>query len=657
MGLEAARGVVEGVEERLKLVRVEAREVWERFEGVEGWISCEEVARYIFGSVEEESSFVCGLAAHRYLGLAGGYFEWTAHGGYSCREREAVRMEREWEEREAREREARERFIEEVRGRLEGREVEFAGGSAELLERLKRYALCEMGSVDGELGEKVLKRLGYRERSEGAHRLLVDLGVFSKCTNPHVQRYVWKLGYGEGEESGVEEELRGRERREEGERVDLSEFAAFAIDDSGAREVDDAISVVRDKRGRDWVYVHVVDVSFYVEANSVIDLGARERGITVYLPERHFGMLPSAFERRLSFGDGRRRALSFGALLNEAGEVEEWEVVRSYVGAVRRVTFEEVDEVMEAARGRRLLESRWSEELWELKRVNEHVFRRLLDFATKRRALRLNSRAAMLCLPDPMVRVERVGGDGVRAYVGLQRDWLMGARGMVTEFMLLAGELAARFAGARRIPFLYESQRLASGLASELASFFVYYRDLYEEGERSLSARWCGQLEQMRGVGTKVWSSEARRHEVHGLPCYAGVTSPLRRYTDLMMHYQIQASLSRRRLPFSSQELARVLPGVREVVSRAKQLARRGTRFWVLGCLEELSRRDGNRRYRAVVSSTRTGHKSEYAVRLMDFGIEEKMFCRRSLRLGQVLSVRVEVVNPFYDVLVLKAED
>ena len=76
-----------------------------------------------------------------------------------------------------------------------------------------------------------------------------------------------------------------------GERVDLRELLSFTIDPETAKDFDDAISVEEEAGGyRTWI--HIADVSAYVQAGSPLDHGAAERAFTTYVPGRAAPMLP-----------------------------------------------------------------------------------------------------------------------------------------------------------------------------------------------------------------------------------------------------------------------------------------------------------------------------------------------------------------------------
>ena len=91
------------------------------------------------------------------------------------------------------------------------------------------------------------------------------------------------------------------------DRLDLREMLTVTIDPATARDFDDAISLSRDDRGYWSLAVHIADVSHFVRTGSALDSAARQRGTSVYLPDRVIPMLPEVLSNSLaSLQAGRR---------------------------------------------------------------------------------------------------------------------------------------------------------------------------------------------------------------------------------------------------------------------------------------------------------------------------------------------------------------
>jgi exoribonuclease-2 len=313
-------------------------------------------------------------------------------------------------------------------------------------------------------------------------------------------------------------------------RLDLTGLPAFAIDDEDNRDPDDALSLDGER-----VWVHVADVAALVGPDTAIDLEARARGANLYLPERTVPMLPIAVTERLGLGlEEVSPALSFGFALAGDGTPGDLRVERSWV-RVTRVSY--------AAAERRL---------------DEEPFRTLYAHALRYQARRVRAGAVLLDLPEVKVRVE---GDGV-VVTPLPR---LRSRDLVTEAMLMAGEAVGRLALDRVIalPFATQSPPDRNDRPTGLAGMFAF---------RKLLKRT-----QLRGV--------AQPHAGLGLAVYCQVTSPLRRYLDLVAHQQLRAWTRGDPLLDYEQLLERV--GATEaVVGPLRQAERASNRHWTLVSLQ-----------------------------------------------------------------------
>jgi len=124
---------------------------------------------------------------------------------------------------------------------------------------------------------RLLRDLGRAESPESAHALLLESGYWDRKVDPYPQRAGLPTSPPQLELPALPEE----------ERQDLTHLPALAIDDEGNQEPDDALSL---DGGRLWV--HVADVAALVPPGSPVDLEARTRGATLFLPEGTVPMVP-----------------------------------------------------------------------------------------------------------------------------------------------------------------------------------------------------------------------------------------------------------------------------------------------------------------------------------------------------------------------------
>lgn len=193
-------------------------------------------------------------------------------------------------------------------------------------------------------------------------------------------------------------------------------------------------------------------------------------------------------------------------------------------------------------------------------RLDQEPFRRLDELARRHRARRAAAGAIFIDLPEVKMQVV----EGRVSIVPLPR---LRSRTLVSEAMLMAGVAAARFALARGLPFPFTTQAVA---------------DPAERAPTSLAAMHALR----RSLRPRQYSSQPGPHGGLGLEVYAQVTSPLRRYLDLVAHQQLRAVL-RGVEPLDEQAIiARV--GAAEAVSGGVRRAERLSReHWTLVYLQQ----------------------------------------------------------------------
>jgi len=457
---------------------VHPQEAWELLEGTE--TDLKELAELLYG--EHSPGAAWGAWERLSEGL---WFEGTAA---ALRPRALELIERDRTEREAKAKadQAWLALLERLReGRIEPEDHE-------PLQEVERLA-----NLQGE-HSRILKALGFDETPVSAYRLLVSVGYWPPMHNPYPTRVGAPLS---NPDLPIPPLSDAAALSGEPTRLDLTHLAAFAIDDEGNQDPDDAISLDGDR-----VWVHVADVAALVEPDSELDREARSRGANLYLPEGTRHMLPVAITEQLGLGlQERSPALSIGLRFDADAEITEIEIHPSLV-QVQRLSYAEAD-----------------------RRLDEPALAELAQLAERYRNRRLAQGAAEIDLPEVSVRVQ----DGDVLIRPIERT---GARAMVTDLMLMAGEAAARYCQARELPIPFAIQPAPERIEQPTSMAGMHaYRRLFKPSR------------------TLVGLPE--RHFGLGLDAYTRATSPLRRYADLLVHQQLRAHL-RGSEPLSAEQVS-----------------------------------------------------------------------------------------------------
>jgi len=389
---------------------------------------------------------------------------------------------------------------------------------------------------------RLLRELGRSERPEIAHALLIQLGYWDKTFNP----YPTRLGLAiRTPDFPIPPKL-------DEPRLDLSDLMAFAVDDQGNQDPDDAISLIScdfDPAGRflgGRIWVHVADPGALIQIDSPLDLEARQHGATLYLPEGAVPMLPPAAIERLGLGlQEVSPALSFELELDEKAEPR---VVRAQPSLVRvdRLSYEQAEE-----------------------RLDADPFHQLVRITRAYEKRRKANSALSIDLPEAIVRANQ-GIVEIRPLPHLE------SRDMVREAMLMAGEAVAQFAVEHGIPFPFTTQdppELPPSLPESLRP---------PAGLGSMSGRFAIR----RFMKRSQLHSHPGAHAGLGLPIYSRLTSPLRRYPDLLAHQQLRCFL-RGEKPLDEQALQHRIAVSEQASLRIPQVESLSRRHWTLVYLSQ----------------------------------------------------------------------
>jgi exoribonuclease-2 len=500
-----------GPVERLDELRPQAGDVataWELLSG--GVTSLAELAELVYGAYTPASAWAAWQ-----LVSDGLYFRGTPE-EITARLPEEVAQEQAAREARAAERRGWEAFLERVRAD----EATVEPADSRYLREVEELALGQRAN------SRVLRELGRTESAENGHALLLELGYWDHTAIPYLRRLDLDGSPPTADLPELPEETR----------TDLTHLPAFAIDDKGNQDPDDALSLeAGPDGGRPWgrLWVHVADVAALVRPDSAADLEARARGATLYLPEGRTDMLPPKAVETLGLGLTRiSPALSFGLDLSAEGGVTGVDVVPSWV-QVTRLTYDEVD-------------SRLDE--------GEEPFQSLDTLAQVHQARRDERGAVHIELPEVKIRVT----DGEVVIHPLPP---LRSRALVREAMLMAGEAIARFALERDIPlpFTTHAPPDTDERPQDLAGMYALRRTLRRSQQSSIPAP----------------------HGGLGLEVYTRATSPLRRYLDLVVHQQLRAYLRGEDLLEAPEVLERI--GAAEAVTGSVRQAERLVRkHWTL---------------------------------------------------------------------------
>src|ERR671920_773461 len=320
----------------------------------------------------------------------------------------------------------------------------------------------------------------------------------------------------------VDEEAEAVAHREIGDRRDLRPLPTVTIDGADAKDFDDAISVERSAGGYR-VWVHIADVTHYVEPGSALDRQAAYRGNSVYLPGTVAPMLPWRLSNDVCSlrPHSERAAVTVELKVDGEGEIRSFRAFRSIITSDARLTYEAVDA---------FLLGEGSVERADLVKTAYELSRRLKTRAAKRGKLELGGR-------EPEYEIDE---DGVPTGAGVRRS--TPARELIEELMVLANESVAKILRRKRGGVFRVHERPDEESLEVLAERLAAVGMQAEPTPENL-----GTISQMaksdavnylilRSIPRALYSPEDTGHYGLALEHYTHFTSPIRRYADVLVH-------------------------------------------------------------------------------------------------------------------------
>ena len=336
-----------------------------------------------------------------------------------------------------------------------------------------------------------------------------------------------------------------KEKIDYSNRKDLTKLPIITIDGADAKDLDDAVYVEKLENGNYKLIVAIADVSHYVKKDTVLDLEARHRGNSVYLVDRVLPMFPKEISNGICSLNEKEEKLTFSCEMeiDLKGDVVNYEVYKSVIKSVHRMTYKDVNAILD---GDKDLINEYSD-IYEM-------LKQRLELSKILRAKKFTRGSIDFELPELKVVLDE---DNNKVEKVLLRDRGEGEK-IIEDFMIAANETVAERIYWLELASIYRTHekpdREKIVVLNEILAKFGYkipnFDNLHPKQFQEIIERSKDKETSMLVHKTILRALKQARYTVEdighfGLSSshYTHFTSPIRRYADLMVHRVLFSSI------------------------------------------------------------------------------------------------------------------
>ena len=318
----------------------------------------------------------------------------------------------------------------------------------------------------------------------------------------------------------------------EEDRIDLRNLKTITIDSESSKDLDDALNIEKQDDNNYKVYIHISDVSHFIELNSPLDIEARSRGNSTYLIDEVYNMFPEILSNNvISLNENTDRfAMTLLVHINNKGEVLSSEVFKSVINSNRKLSYDYVEDI---------IDKKCQDEDWLMVLIdNALTIKNLLYNRRKEgRGVEFDNQDIKIVLNDDGIPIE---------FYAEEKKQSMS---IVEELMLLANsEIAKKL--SKYDCAIYRYHGVPDEYRFNNFKILAHNKgyDLKELSDKSYDIkefvdRVRGKQEEnllipvlLRSMTPSSYSIVNKSHFGLGLDYYTYFTSPIRRYADLLIH-------------------------------------------------------------------------------------------------------------------------
>lgn len=335
------------------------------------------------------------------------------------------------------------------------------------------------------------------------------------------------------------------------DRKDLTDMLTITIDPFDARDFDDAISLQRED-GRWRLWVHIADVSHFVPPGGKLDVEARRRGTSVYLPDRVIPMIPEIISNHLASLQPERMRLVKTVEIEMLDDltITHSEVHNAAIRSDKRFNYEQIDQFIASPDA---FQKDWGDPICEL-------LTHMHTLAMQIRKRRFKDGALSMDMPDIKLELDRTG-----KVKGAYQTENTESHQIIEEFMLLGNEAVATWLDDQELNFLHRIHapperrklRQLTSFVKDLGLGFDNVESRFEiqavlDKVAGTTLENAVNFAVLKSMSKAVYGPHREGHYALDKEHYCHFTSPIRRYPDLSIHRLVQRLIDEKSTPDES---------------------------------------------------------------------------------------------------------
>lgn len=479
---------------------------------------------------------------------------------------------------------------------------------------LKEYAV---GNIEDPIAESVIcqlmKKSSLLESTDvtktQVYDLLTDVGYIDKqATNPmHFSNILALPGKNVSSQDDIEQDyydltsVSNTSKDPSAEiRKDFGDMRVYCIDSETAHEIDDGVSIERIDRSNVILYIHIADPASYISPEDTISKIAFKRAFTTYQPELHSPMLPQSLVDVCGLGvNGRKtRAMTYSIPFNNQKGLDfsKAKVQPSYISNFPKFTYKDVDETLfkiSCESDRSLIDE-------------ERDLADLFKIAEKLRQERIYNGAVMFngsMSPRVTVNTKNQSSESISREmddVEFEAQKTTPSVVLVSELMILANSVSAAVMKNNKIPGIFKGMdelELKGSAAKVISNLNKWTRT---------TGKFCdtkAMIRALKFINPAFYSPEPIKHLMLGVDSYSPSTSPLRRFGDLINHWQLHSYLNTRKVLFNQAQMLFITMHIETRNDILKKAQRRSNTFYCMNLIRNQLKTRKLGKYTFLVSS------------------------------------------------------